>query len=194
MARRRREGAPRQARAGAGTLASPRPTRRARVHLSFQRPPVVPVSYPSFLQPIQHSCTPLAIPAPDPSFPCPIRHSRARSIIPCPIHHSPARSVIPMPDPSFPCPIRHSRESGNPFLQRILPISSSGTGVHDLAHELAARIFERINAILAECGSMLGTGTVVDATLIAPSSTKNSGGQRDPEMHQTKKGKQWFSR
>ena len=39
---------------------------------------------------------------------------------------------------------------------------------------------------------MLKTGTVVDATLIAaPSSTKNSSGERDPEMHQTKKGNQW---
>ena len=39
---------------------------------------------------------------------------------------------------------------------------------------------------------MLKNGTVVDATLIAaPSSTKNSTGERDPEMHQTKKGNQW---
>jgi IS5 family transposase len=39
---------------------------------------------------------------------------------------------------------------------------------------------------------MLRQGTVVDATLIAaPSSTKNSAGERDPEMHQTKKGNQW---
>lgn len=39
---------------------------------------------------------------------------------------------------------------------------------------------------------MLKRGTVVDATLIAaPSSTKNKDGQRDPEMHQTKKGNQW---
>ena len=39
---------------------------------------------------------------------------------------------------------------------------------------------------------MLKTGTVVDASIItAPSSTKNKDGQRDPEMHQTKKGNQW---
>jgi IS5 family transposase len=39
---------------------------------------------------------------------------------------------------------------------------------------------------------MLKTGTVVDATIIAaPSSTKNKDGERDPEMHQTKKGNQW---
>ncbi len=41
-------------------------------------------------------------------------------------------------------------------------------------------------------GLMLKTGTVVDATIVAaPSSTKNASGQRDPEMHQTKKGNQW---
>ena len=61
------------------------------------------------------------------------------------------------------------------------------------AHELAARIFGRINAILTERGLMLRTGTVIDATIIAaPSATKNSGGQRDPEMHQSKKGQQWY--
>lgn len=40
---------------------------------------------------------------------------------------------------------------------------------------------------------MLRAGTVVDATLInAPSSTKNASGERDPEMHQSKKGNQWY--
>ncbi len=49
-----------------------------------------------------------------------------------------------------------------------------------------------INATLAQKGLLLKTGTVVDATLIAaPSSTKNKDGERDPEMHQTKKGNQW---
>jgi len=42
-------------------------------------------------------------------------------------------------------------------------------------------------------GIRISTGTIVDATIIhAPSSTKNSSGKRDPEMHQTKKGNQWF--
>jgi IS5 family transposase len=60
------------------------------------------------------------------------------------------------------------------------------------AHELTATIFAAINAHLAEKGLMLREGTIVDATLIAaPSSTKNQGGQRDPEMHQAKKGNQW---
>ena len=50
-----------------------------------------------------------------------------------------------------------------------------------------------INATLAARGLMLKTGTVVDATLIAaPSSTKNASGERDPEMHQTRKGNQWY--
>jgi IS5 family transposase len=59
-------------------------------------------------------------------------------------------------------------------------------------HELAPKILKTINAGLAAQGLMLKTGTLVDATLIAaPSSTKNSTGTRDPEMHQTKKGNQW---
>jgi transposase, IS5 family len=60
------------------------------------------------------------------------------------------------------------------------------------AHGLSAQLLGTINATLAAKGLMLKTGTVVDATLIAaPSSTKNSTGERDPEMHQTKKGNQW---
>ncbi|RVU45947.1 IS5 family transposase [Rubrivivax rivuli] len=59
-------------------------------------------------------------------------------------------------------------------------------------HELAPQVLGTINAGLAKHGLMLKTGTVVDATIIAaPSSTKNKSGERDPEMHQTKKGKQW---
>jgi IS5 family transposase len=57
---------------------------------------------------------------------------------------------------------------------------------------LTAAIFETINAQLAEKGLLMRQGTIVDATIIAaPSSTKNSTGERDPEMHQTKKGNQW---
>lgn len=59
-------------------------------------------------------------------------------------------------------------------------------------HQLAPQILGTINATLAQQGLMLKTGTVVDATIIAaPSSTKNKRGERDPEMHQTKKGNQW---
>ncbi len=50
-----------------------------------------------------------------------------------------------------------------------------------------------VNEILSEKGLMLKAGSAVDATLIsAPSSTKNGSGKRDPEMHQTKKGNQWY--
>ncbi len=59
-------------------------------------------------------------------------------------------------------------------------------------HQLAEKILATINALLLDKGLMLKAGTVVDATLIAaPSSTKNEKGERDPEMHQTKKGNQW---
>jgi len=59
-------------------------------------------------------------------------------------------------------------------------------------NNLSVQIMATINATLAAKGLMLRTGTVVDATIIAaPSSTKNSSGERDPEMHQTKKGNAW---
>jgi IS5 family transposase len=59
-------------------------------------------------------------------------------------------------------------------------------------HQLTERIFVAINVHLAVKGLMLKEGTVVDATIIAaPSSTKNQDGERDPAMHQTKKGNQW---
>jgi transposase, IS5 family len=59
-------------------------------------------------------------------------------------------------------------------------------------HALAPKILETVNAHLAARGMQMRAGTLVDATIIhAPSSTKNSSGTRDPEMHQTKKGNQW---
>ncbi|RMR32319.1 Mobile element protein, partial [Pseudomonas syringae pv. coriandricola] len=60
-------------------------------------------------------------------------------------------------------------------------------------HELAGGILQVINGYLGDRGLMLRQGTVVDAKIIhAPSSTKNKDGKRDPEMHQTKKGNQYF--
>ena len=60
-------------------------------------------------------------------------------------------------------------------------------------HGLAAKMLAAVNADLSRRGLLLRQGTMVDATIIhAPSSTKNSSGTRDPEMHQTKKGNQWF--
>ena len=59
-------------------------------------------------------------------------------------------------------------------------------------NKLAAQILQTVNELLQAKGLLLKAGTVVDATLIAaPSSTKNASGERDPEMHQTKKGNQW---
>ncbi len=60
-------------------------------------------------------------------------------------------------------------------------------------HELAAGILAVLNGYLGDRGLSLRQGTIVDATLInAPSSTKNKDGKRDPEMHQTKKGNQYY--
>lgn len=60
-------------------------------------------------------------------------------------------------------------------------------------HELTAVLLEAINAHLKAQGLLVSKGTMVDATLIhAPSSTKNREQARDPEMRQTKKGKQWY--
>ena len=60
-------------------------------------------------------------------------------------------------------------------------------------HGLAREIFDPVKAHLQAAGLLLRQGTIVDATIIAaPSSTKNSTGGRDPEMHQTKKGNQWY--
>jgi len=61
------------------------------------------------------------------------------------------------------------------------------------AHDLSVQILATVNATLTAKSLLLKQGTVVDATLIAaPTSTKNSSGCRDPEMHQTKKGNQWY--
>ena len=54
-------------------------------------------------------------------------------------------------------------------------------------------MLEEVNALLTERGMLMHEGTLVDATLIvAPSSTKNEKHRRDPQMHQTKKGNQWY--
>ena len=60
-------------------------------------------------------------------------------------------------------------------------------------NDLGGQIFETVNTHLSARGMTMRQGTIVDATLIAaPSSTKNKDGKRDPEMHQTKKGNQWY--
>jgi len=76
----------------------------------------------------------------------------------------------PVPDETTVCKFRH-------LLER---------------HGLGAKILTRVNGYLQRYGLKIGTGTIVDATILeAPSSTKNSQGERDPEMHQARKGKQW---
>ena len=89
-------------------------------------------------------------------------------------------------------------------LQRFARIDLQAEGVPDATtllnfrhlletHDLCKGLFTALNADLAARGLLLREGTLVDATLIAaPSSTKNAKKERDPEMHQTKKGNQWY--
>lgn len=89
-------------------------------------------------------------------------------------------------------------------LQRFAGIELDAEGVPDATtllkfrrlletHDLCKALFLTINADLAARGLLLREGTLVDATLIAaPSSTKNEKRERDPAMHQTKKGNQWY--
>ena len=59
--------------------------------------------------------------------------------------------------------------------------------------KLGEALFAKVGEVLQAKGMKVGTGTIVDATIIgAPSSTKNADKQRDPEMHQTRKGQQWY--
>jgi transposase, IS5 family len=60
-------------------------------------------------------------------------------------------------------------------------------------HKLGEKLLEAQNEIFKREGWIMNGGSIVDATIIAaPSSTKNAGGERDPEMHQAKKGNQWY--
>jgi IS5 family transposase len=60
-------------------------------------------------------------------------------------------------------------------------------------HDLGGMMLDAVNVHLEAKGIKIQTGTIVDATILhAPSSTKNEAGKRDPEMHQTKKGNQWY--
>ncbi len=77
----------------------------------------------------------------------------------------------PVPDETTVCKFRH-------LLER---------------HNLGQALFERVKSHLAARGLKVSGGTIVDATIIAaPSSTKNAAKGRDPEMHQTRKGQQWY--
>ena len=60
-------------------------------------------------------------------------------------------------------------------------------------HDLGRGLFEQVHRHLESLGMKVSTGTIVDATIInAPSSTKNQDQARDPDMHQTRKGNQWY--
>jgi hypothetical protein len=77
----------------------------------------------------------------------------------------------PVPDETTVCRFRHLLET----------------------HDLGQQLFDEVQRHLAAKGLKVAAGTIVDATIIsAPSSTKNAEKARDPEMHQTKKGNQWY--
>ncbi len=60
-------------------------------------------------------------------------------------------------------------------------------------HDLTKKLFDAVNAGLSAAGLMMREGTIADATIIAaPPSVKNEANARDPDMHQTKKGNQWY--
>jgi IS5 family transposase len=76
----------------------------------------------------------------------------------------------PVPDETTVCKFRH-------LLER---------------HQLGRQMLTEVNAYLDKHGLKIGSGTIVDATIVsAPSSTKNRSGERDPEMHSTRKNGQW---
>jgi len=89
-------------------------------------------------------------------------------------------------------------------MRRFMGLEFSGQRVPDATtllkfrhlleeHNLGERIFNAINEFLEANGCMMRGGTIMDATILnAPSSTKNESGERDPEMHSTQKGKQWY--
>ena len=98
------------------------------------------------------------------------------------------------------CPERSRREAESVrrfaglSLSEALPDETTILNFRHLLgrHGLGRGLFEEINAHLESQGLRLREGTIVDPSIIgAPSSTKNRAGERDPEMHQTKKGNQW---
>jgi IS5 family transposase len=87
------------------------------------------------------------------------------------------------------------RFAGIDLISERIPDETTILGFRHLLekHNLGKQIFETVKAHLKDQGMSMKQGTIIDATLIAaPSSTKNKKGERDPEMHQTKKGNQWY--
>lgn len=87
------------------------------------------------------------------------------------------------------------RVAGLELIEDALPDETTILNFRHLleAHQLTAQLMNTINDVLTVRGLLLKGGTMVDATIIhAPSSTNNTDKTRDPEMHQTRKGKQWY--
>ena len=87
------------------------------------------------------------------------------------------------------------RFAGFPDVAAALPDETTILNFRHLLeqHDLTTRLLEAVNGLLKTKGLLVSQGTMVDATIIhAPSSTKNAKGERDREMHQTKKGNQWY--
>lgn len=81
------------------------------------------------------------------------------------------------------------------FLTEQVPDATTLLHFRHLIEEnkIGKRIFDDVKSRLEKAGLIMHGGSIVDATIIAaPSSTKNKEGKRDPEMHQTKKGNQWY--
>ena len=81
------------------------------------------------------------------------------------------------------------------FMNEQVPDATTLLKFRHLLEEkkIGEAIFNDIKDRLEKAGLIMHGGTIVDATIIsAPSSTKNRTGERDPEMHQTKKGNQWY--
>ena len=80
------------------------------------------------------------------------------------------------------------------FLEEQVPDATTLLHFRHLVEkdEISKLYFDAIKNGLEKCGRIMHGGTIVDATIFeAPSSTKNASCERDPEMHQTKKGNQW---
>jgi IS5 family transposase len=87
------------------------------------------------------------------------------------------------------------RFAGIELAEDTIPDESTILRFRHLLEEkkLTAAIFTEVRSLLEEKQLLLKSGTIVDATIVsAPSSTKNAAQERDPEMHQTKKNKQWY--
>lgn len=85
--------------------------------------------------------------------------------------------------------------AGINLLTEVVPDATTLLKFRHLLEErgIAKKLFDELKSDLINSGKMMKEGTIVDATIFdAPSSTKNEKKERDPDMHQTKKGNQWY--